>query len=669
MAIASNLFKHRRRGKEVAVHASAALPSNDLAIVFDDAQDCVVLAAFGLLPQPAVFSREAGAIDVKPIPGIHTVRLPLTDAAPETSLAAKIGAWRESIGLLPAANSSAFLIAPDAYSERTRIYPLDDESLALDDAAIVGLLVRDAETKATEQDGHPLFDEPLDEIVCDISRLPNGTVTLTEVPRADFDQTARRVFEITQADTLLQTARDQAADDDSFDEAPTLMLGAETYVRAVLRYFLQEEYTSSSAAQSNLVTAIFIATSRGSLIGFWSPTYGLFDESGERFALDLSSESVVDDDVSELFDSTPTEPQEIDPAMFDALRDEALEFAVGKLGRKLNPARLEELGFSGVERILWAASLDAEQAVRLHLDAYCESADIAHVAVSVPLEEAVARGLLWGSLSESSATDVPARVPSINLADEFRARAVASDTATELHNDTLLQSARNSAVLALTAPLVAVLAFLFVSWLDTLRDSRTLAHRAEAASVEAARLKPIADARVSAEGNLNWFVAYIGQIIELRRRQGAAIGLYHDLDARWPLRDDPSFYVSEMKTNAAGVVEIKGFTRHEESFTAFERSLEFSGTDEQGRKIFTNIAYDVRQGGAAVTPGANVPAAISSSGGVPPPGVVAWTVRGIYTPLASNSKPPTPVAAVTAPAVTKPTPPALTNSSTGAPAK
>ena len=95
------------------------------------------------------------------------------------------------------------------------------KSLALDDRALVEWLVAAEQSVALGTDNHPLFETSLDDTACAIRRLPNGLVSITEVPRAH-----------------LQSARERVRTFLGDRVTSFVKLSVETPIRAATRYFL-----------------------------------------------------------------------------------------------------------------------------------------------------------------------------------------------------------------------------------------------------------------------------------------------------------------------------------------------------------------------------------------------------------------------------------------------
>jgi hypothetical protein len=86
-------------------------------------------------------------------------------------------------GVPPLSAETLYLTTVTEYSERTRILALDGEKLALDDDELAEWLIEAERQVFIGTDNHPLFETSLEETACCIRRLPNGQVSMTEVPR------------------------------------------------------------------------------------------------------------------------------------------------------------------------------------------------------------------------------------------------------------------------------------------------------------------------------------------------------------------------------------------------------------------------------------------------------------------------------------------------------
>jgi hypothetical protein len=134
----------------------------------------------------------------------------------------------------------------------------------------------------------------------------------------------------------------------------------------------------------------------------------------------------------------------------------------------------------------------------------------------------------------------------------------------------------------------------------------------------------------------------------LRKQQPVGIGLLYQLDSNYPVTIDPSFYVSEMRMSPKGDLEIKGLARNKDAIASFLKALEFAGGSESGSRLFSNLTYEVQEGAPAQANVAGRPGAPAITGSTltssnVAPGVIAWSLRGNYLPVA-GLVPPDPAA-------------------------
>ena len=226
-----------------------------------------------------------------------------------------------------------------------------------------------------------------------------------------------------------------------------------------------------------------------------------------------------------------------------------------------------------------------------------------------------------------------------------------------------------AAPVVVAACLCALVGYLFASAVMTSWRDRT-------AMAKTDDLRPKLERRRSYEANLKWYKEFIAEVSQLRKQQPVGIGLLYQLDPNYPFNVDPAFYVSSMElkpppANQAaptGDFEMKGFSRNKDAIALFLKSLEFAGGAESGSRLFSNLTYEVQEP-AALTVAAGqtklptIPGSTLSGAGTAAPGVVTWSVKGIYLPVAqfapkSTPTPGTPAqpgqAATPAPASPKP---------------
>jgi hypothetical protein len=174
---------------------------------------------------------------------------------------------------------------------------------------------------------------------------------------------------------------------------------------------------------------------------------------------------------------------------------------------------------------------------------------------------------------------------------------------------------------------------------DLIRTQVMLTWREYRADARRAELKPALDRRNTYEANLKWYQEFIKQVSNLRRQQPVGTGMLYELNPSYPFNIDPSFYISELKLLPTGGVEIKGLARNKDAVTSFLRSLEFSGGSQSGTKLFSNLTYEVQEGVAQAPVQTGQPALPTIAGSnlvtnKPAPGVIAWSIKGNYLPMA-----------------------------------
>jgi hypothetical protein len=252
-------------------------------------------------------------------------------------------------------------------------------------------------------------------------------------------------------------------------------------------------------------------------------------------------------------------------------------------------------------------------------------------------------------------------LPPVDLARDILVRADTEEIGRRQQEEMRLQERRDRALFTLLAAPVAVaaillgLAFALVigRGITIIRESR-----ADATTQE---LKPALDRRNSYEANLKWYQEFITQVSRLRRQQPVGIGLLYQLNSNYPFAIDPTFYISDMKLTPAGEVEMKGFARNKDAIAAFLKTLEFAGGPESGSRLFSNLAYEVQESVPAAQAPAGQPAMPTMAGSAlvakaAAPGVISWSMKGNFVPMAEFAPPdpkakpaPTPAAAAPAP--------------------
>jgi hypothetical protein len=122
------------------------------------------------------------------------------------------------------------------------------------------------------------------------------------------------------------------------------------------------------------------------------------------------------------------------------------------------------------------------------------------------------------------------------------------------------------------------------------------------------------------------------------------MGLLYQLNSNYPFNIDSAFYVSDLKLQPTGDVEIKGFSKNKDSVAAFLKNLEFMSGPESGSRLFSNLAYEVQEGVPEAAPATGQPTLPTVKGSLLPtqakPGVVQWRLTGNYVPMDEFAPPP-----------------------------
>ncbi|HEY2867645.1 MAG TPA: hypothetical protein VGJ02_11185, partial [Pyrinomonadaceae bacterium] len=236
------------------------------------------------------------------------------------------------------------------------------------------------------------------------------------------------------------------------------------------------------------------------------------------------------------------------------------------------------------------------------------------------------------------------------------------------------QQRRTRAIFTLLAPPVAVFAALLAIVAGLIVSEGLTAVRDSRADAETQRLKPALDRRKSYEANLKWYQEFIKQVSRLRRQQPVGMGLLYQLNSNYPFNIDPAFYVSDLKLQPTGDVQMKGYAHNKDSVAAFLKTLEFMGGPESGSRLFSNLAYEVQEGVTEPAPQGGQPALPTVKGSILPasqvkPGVVAWSITGNYVPMDEFVPPPPTKPGAAKPGVppAKPGAPAPTTSTAASP--
>ena len=509
-----------------------------------------------------------------------------------------------------------FLTTVPEFSERTRILALDGDRLALDDHALVEWLITAEQQVILGTDNHPLFETSLDDTACVIRRLPNGLVSMTEVPRVHVLAARERVR------TLLGDRLDS-----------NLNVSIETPVRTVARYFLtavEEGEGVQRAGKESDVTAFILIGHAGFRFGLWSPAAGLFSEHG----------FLAPKDIAQLFDQPAgaAAPKKTSKADANQRLEAYVREAFDQLSLQLSKEKLEQLQLRGYAQVVWASEPQLSETIPPIAAEHAATTGIQVFHLAAPVDEATVGGLLLGSFAFGDAEAVGAAIlPKADLAHDLLVLADTEEDQRRFTEEVFAQKRRNRAIFTLlaapitvTAVLLAMIAgLLFASVVTGVRDAQATARTQE--------LKPALDRRNSYEANLKWYQEFIKQVSRLRKQQPVGIGLLYQLNSNYPFTVDPSFHVSDMKLLPTGGVEMKGYARNKDAVAAFLKSLEFAGGSASGSRLFGNLAYEVQEGAPVAPPSgqATIPVMAGSllAANQVRPGVIVWTIKGNYLPM------------------------------------
>lgn len=593
--------------------------------------DQVAVVTFG--GEVVVASPAAGASE-------GTYDLDLTRLPSDFNLAGAINMRREThLGVPRLSERTNFLTVVSNNSERTKVLALSQATLELSDEQMLDWLIEAERNITPGTDNHPLFETPLEETACSVVRLPNGQVALTEVPRSVVDAAREKM-------SVLQGGVDQEC----------LNLCIETPIRCAIRYYLTalpEGQEALSSEMEDEVTALILIARAGFSFGLWNPKAGLFTEYGFPAPAELTANPAAWDKILKPKPLVVPNTGELKPPKSIELRNPLLEEfqlyvrqAFDQLALQLSPETAGELGMSTVSKVIWATEIGLDETVGRIADEYSNHSNIEFFKLEVPADEAIASGLLLGSFNFGYDSVPSADVlPTMNLARDLMVLEDKEELERRRLEDMLVQQRRSRMVLTLLAAPALLAAFLLGFVVDLVRSNTALYFRDQSADARLAELKPAIERRKSYEQTLKWYQEFIGQVSSLRKQQPAAVGMLYDLNSNYPLGIDPSFYISQLNLNQKGEVEMKGYARNKDAVTTFLRSLEFWGAEESGKKLFTGLAYEVREGMVQPpTTGVQAPTISGSSmGGAPPaPGVVAWTLKGVYMPAEAIAPKPKP---------------------------
>ncbi len=518
---------------------------------------------------------------------------------------------RNQLAVAPISAQTHFLTSVSDFSERTRILALDGNQLALDDVSLTEWLINAERQVRLGTDNHPVFETSLEDTACTIRRLPNGQVAMTEVPRSQIMAVRDKIHRL-------------------LADGSPIKLRVETPLRCAARYFLtalKEGQAVLRAGKEAEVTAFLLITKTGFSYGLWSPATGLFSEYAFL---------------------APTEISQAGNAIggkADVRVAAYVKRALDQLFLQLSPEKLEQLLLSNYAQVVWASDSSLLQAAAPIVTEYSGQHGMEFFQIPVPVDEAVAGGLLFGSFTFGDRVVAGAEImPPVDMARDILVFADSEEIERRRLEDLRMLKRRNQTIFALLAAPVAVAAILLAVFADLVRANIMTAWSDSRADARTMELKPALDRRKSYEANLKWYKEFITQVTTLRRQQPVGIGLLYQLNSNYPFDIDPSFFVSDMKVLASGEIEMKGYARNKDSVASFLKSLEFAGGTASGSRLFSNLAYEVQESmpqTAAVPGQAGIPVLSGSTltTATSAPGVIRWSLKGNYIPMVEFAPP------------------------------
>jgi hypothetical protein len=531
------------------------------------------------------------------------------------------------LGLPPISVDTHFLTAVTDYSERTRILAIDGERLAYDDATLLQWLISAEQQMLLGTDNHPVFETALENTACAIRRLPNGLIAMTEVSRAHVESLGARV-------RSLMTQNPGSEID----------LCVETPLRAAARYFITETANGSELLRSGKeseVTAFLLVSKAGYNLGLWSPACGLFSEYGflAPDQLRRTERSGFEQQQAAANDDTERSLREYIRKTFDQV---LLQMA---------PQTLENLQLSNYAQVVWAADPALAEVAAPIAREHASRTGYDFIPLDVPADYAVAGGLLLGSYSFGKASvEGAADLAPVDITRDILVLAETEAVGRRSVEEARLQNRRSKAALTMLAAPVIVTACLLAFALSLIFSQIMTGWREANADAKTLELKPALERRKSYEANLKWYQEFIAEVSKLRRQQPVGTSLLYQLNGSFPLNLDPTFYVSDLKLLPTGDVEMKGLARNKDAVATFLKSLEFASGAESGSRLFSNLAYEVQET-TAVSPTdtqVKLPSGSTLSSTPAAPGVILWSIKGNYLPMAEFA--PKPAASPGAPA-------------------
>ncbi|MBK6750348.1 MAG: hypothetical protein IPG67_10130 [Acidobacteria bacterium] len=610
------------------------------ATTIGDSYDAERVELWDSPDQAALVWINAGeAVAASPVTGgtARDIQIDLVRYRSDSDLISALDEHRtRDLGLPAFSQNTHFITSVADYSERTRILALDGERLALDDHDLLDWLINAEKQMLLGTDHHPVFETSLESTACSLRRLPNGQISMTEVPRLYVDSLAAR----------MRTLAGGRID-----------LTIETPLRAIARYFLTATDKGSAARRPGKdaeVTAFLMINRSGYSFGLWSPRCGFFSEDAFLAPDEITRRrrGARREPAKEIKDAHPGEDRESVEAY--------VRQAFDQLSLQMTTEKLKSLQLTTYAQVGWVCESGLDDIARRLSTEWENKTGVDYIALEKPVDEAVASGLLLGSYASGGDAVAGSEIlPSIDLARDILALADSEESERRREDEARLEIRRDRAAMAVFAAPLIVAGFLMalvaggiVSYMITsIRDSR-----ADARTLE---LRPAVERRRTYESSLKWYQEFIGQVSQLRRQQPVGLGMLRELNKSFPFTIDPSFYVSDLKLTEKGEVEIKGMARSKDAVASFIKSLEFAGGAESGTRLFSNLAYEVQEVAPVLTAAGQVKApsiagSTLTNNIAAAPGVVVWSIKGNYLPMAEFGPKPKPATQPAAPGQTAP---------------
>ena len=536
----------------------------------------------------------------------------------DVDLAAALSTRRAKETGLPALSADThFLTSVADYSELTRILALDGERLAYSDQALLDWLISAEKEMVPGTDNHPVFDTSLEDTACTVSRLPNGQVSITEASRQHIQALGAKVRAAVGEQPLAR-----------------IDLCVETPLRSAARYFLCETNEGAEILRpgnESEVSAFLVVNKDGYSLGLWSPAYGLFSEYAFLAPDEITRAERGTDEI------IPT-PKIAGRTAAATPTEDYVRHAFEQVLVQAPPAMLAGAPIKEFSKVIWVVEHGLDEIAELIAAECAVRSGVEFIGMSVPAEDAVASGLLLGSYSFGRLPVAGNEImATVDMVRDIMFISDAERTERQLEVEARLQNRRSRAATLMFAVPVIVAALLSAFAIELFISNLMTARRESIADARTQELKPAVDRRNSYEANLKWYREFVTEVTGLRRQQPVGIGMLFQLNSNYPFSIDPAFYISEMKLSNTGDVEIKGLAKSKDGVAAFLKSLEYAGGAESGSRLFSGLAYEVQETTPAVTtgqPAQATPTGSTLSTAAVAPGVVVWSIKGNYLPMA-----------------------------------